>query len=238
MSNLNSLKSTVKANVFHVLNMTCLTLLRSKIMTKEGVGSVFAVEMWPRAAFTQTTVCTVLFLCSTHNRVKVNAKQTSVEVLVVFSVVWSRLTRVVDIIPTALEAGTPARQPRTDFSAGQGICPCCQCKQKGVRNRCHMRLVGDFRFWVKTAATKCLCGQRQTAVPRRQTSSRTHLSAYTRTRTHTRAGLLQLRNLKREKQHELRVHQVGFKDICRWAATMSVSNGTLPEKAITVHVLN
>lgn len=82
MSNTNSIKYTAKANAFHVQNMdcmTCLTVLRYKIMTKEGVGSVSAVEMWPSAAFTRTTVCTVLFLCSLYNRVKVNAKQTSVK---------------------------------------------------------------------------------------------------------------------------------------------------------------
>lgn len=57
-------------------------------------------------------------------------------------------------------------------------------------------------------------------------------------RTHMQAVLLQLPNLKREKQQELEVHQIGFKDICHWAATVSVSNSVLPEKAITVHVLN
>lgn len=45
MSNTNSIKYTVIENAFHVLNMTCLTVLRYKIMTKEGGGSVSAVEM-------------------------------------------------------------------------------------------------------------------------------------------------------------------------------------------------
>lgn len=45
MSNTSGIKYIVKPNAFHVLNMTCLMVLRYNIMTKEGVGSVSAVEM-------------------------------------------------------------------------------------------------------------------------------------------------------------------------------------------------
>lgn len=64
-------------------------------------------------------------------------------------------------------------------------------------------------------------------------------SMHSRARTLMQAVLLQRPNVKRRgKQQGLEVHQIGFSHICRRAATTSVSNSTLPEKAITVHVLN
>lgn len=233
MSNANSINYTTKANAFHVLNMRCLMLLRYKIMTKEGVGRVSAVEMWPGAAFTRT-VCTVLFLCSTHNRVKVNAKQTSVKDQVVFSVVWSRLTRVVDISQQPRKgAFLPVNWGQTlvlGYASARALS--VNKRVSGTDVTCDWWGTSGFesqndnhKVPLRTEANSC-------------TQTTNSPSTHTRARMHTQAVLLQLPNLKREKQHELGVHQIGLKDICRWAATMSVSNGTLPEKAITVHVLN
>lgn len=49
---------------------------------------------------------------------KVDARQTSVMDRAVFSVVWSRLTRVVDNFPRGLEGQTPPLLRRTNVSGG------------------------------------------------------------------------------------------------------------------------
>lgn len=124
--------------------------------------------------------------------------------------------------PTVLEGQTPSHWMRTGFSGGACICMRSQEKQKGV-----MWLVGDFRFWESKGPPQP-DKQRQTAVQSKDAHPCTYAHAI---------GPVATSKFQTRKQQELGAHQIGFKDICHWAATVSMNNSVLPEKAITVHVL-
>lgn len=217
--------------------MTCLPVLGYKIMTKDG-GQVFLLMKCTRRSLQLDISSAQFYSYARCTTVQNQCKTNICWALSCFQCGLEPLKPSRGHFSTVLEGQTPPHWMRTGFCGGVCISLSSQDKQKGVRNRSHMRLLGDFRFESLNGNHKVPLWKEANSCTQTPNilvySPRTH----TRARTHMQSVLLQLPNLKREKQQELEVHQIGFKDICHWAATVSMNNSVLPEKAITVHVLN